>query len=149
MLPLSSRSSVEPLRYHDFQLRAYSVQAFGKRIEFDLVFRAPDSDWFDSRITFSDVVCYRFTHPSAAIITEIDEVELQSLVSEEASDLTNMASHYGLTHWRRGGSIADYTDALQRELMRAWRIESAIGFEGFVIAKNVVGQCTSVPRDRP
>ncbi len=79
------------------------------------------------------VVCYRFTHPSGAIITEIDEVDLALLVEEEASFLTD-AAKYGLKHWTPGG-MEEYVAHLQKEEVSAWRVESAIGFDGFVIAR--------------
>lgn len=141
---MTSYSGMEPLRYHDFHLRGYSVLDFGARIVLDLVLHDRDSDWYESSITFSGVVCYRFTHPSGAIITEIDEVDLALLVEEEASFLTD-AAKYGLEHWTLGG-MEEYVANLQREGGRAWRIESAIGFGGFVIAKDVAGQCSIVRR---
>lgn len=136
---------MEPLRYHDFHLRGYSVCDFGARIVLDLVLHDRDSDWYGSSITFSGVACYRFTHPSGAIITEIDEVDLPLLVEEEAAFLTDAAMQYGLRHWGHGG-IEEYVTALQKEDLSAWRIESAIGFGGFVIAKDVAGQSSIVRR---
>ena len=134
---------METLRYHDFHLRGYSVSDFGSRIELDLVHDYPGCpEKVESRITFSGVVCYSFVHPSGAILTEIDEVPVASLVAEELSFLTEAARQHGLEHW--GSGPDEYVRTLQKEWLRAWRLESAVGFSGFVIALNVEGHAEAV-----
>ncbi len=41
--------------------------------------------------------------------------------------------------------LKDYLNALRNEYMRAWRIASALGFDGFVIAKSISGEFTAHP----
>ena len=85
-------------------------------------------------------------HPSGAIITGIDELDVATLVREEAAFFTEVAPQYGLRHWSYGErGLEDYLSALRNEQMRAWRIASAVGFDGFVIAKSVSGQFTEHP----
>ncbi len=137
---------MEPLRFHDFHLRGYTVSDFGTRIVLDLVYDYPDAGKDESRITFSDVACYSFLHPSGAIITDIDELDVATLVREEAAFFTRVAPQYGLRHWNYSDrGLEDYLSALRNEQMRAWRITSAVGFDGFVIAKSVSGQVTEHP----
>lgn len=141
---------METLRYHDFHLRGYSVSEFGTRIVFDLVYDYPDCDKDESLITFSDVACYSFIHPSGAIITDIDEVDVASLVADEAAFFTEVAPQYGLRHWRHSNTtLADYVKALQEAQLRAWYITSAVGFFGFLIAKSVACQYTEMSTGAP
>lgn len=122
------------MRYHDFHLRGYSVEDFGSRIVLDLVFDSPDRKTEESRIEFRDVVCYSFEHSAGAIITDINEVNVSALAREEEPKLAHFAKH-GLEHWRT--DISDDIATLERERLRGWRIESAIGFSGFIIAGSV------------
>ncbi len=137
---------MEPLRYHDFHLRGYAVSDFGTRIVLDLVYDYPESDKDESRITFSDVACYSFLHPAGAIITDIVETDIATLVREEAAFFTDVAPQHGLRYWNYSeDGLKDYLNALRNEHMRAWRIASALGFDGFVIAKNISGEFTAHP----
>jgi hypothetical protein len=143
-----ARFRMDPLRFHDFHLRGYTVSDFGTRIVLDLVYDYPDVNKDESRITFSDVAYYSFLHPSGAIITDIDEIDVAALVQEDAAFFTEIASQYGLRHWNDSAhGLEGYLSALRNEQMRAWRISSAIGFDGFVIAKSVSGQFTEHPTD--
>jgi hypothetical protein len=64
-------------------------------------------------------------------------MEVATLVKEEEALLAAFAQQYGLKYWKR--DISDYIDTLRKERFRAWRIESAIGFSGFVIGRSVEG----------
>ena len=123
------------MKYHDFHLRGYSVEQSGGRIVLDLVFDYPGREKEESRIEFLGVVCYSFDHSTGAIITDIEEVEIEALAREEEPKLSFFARQYGLTHWKT--DLSDYIATLQREQLRGWRIGSAIGFSGFVIARSV------------
>lgn len=123
------------MKYHDFHLRGYSVEQSGSRIVLDLVFDYPGRGKEESRIAFSDVACYSFDHSTGAVITDIEEVEVDVLAHEEERKLSFLARQYGLAHWKT--DLSDYIAALQREQLRGWRIGSAIGFGGFVIARSV------------
>ena len=125
------------MRFHDFHLKGYSVLESGARIILDLAYDYPGVEKEQSRIEFSDVACYHFNHTTAAIITDIEEVDLKTLVEEQAALLVSFAHKHGLAHWRT--DAVEYLGALKSKGMRAWRLESAIGFSGFVIARNVVG----------
>jgi hypothetical protein len=125
------------MKYHDFHLRGYSVENFGSHIVLDLVYEYPSKDRHESRIEFSGVVCYSFQYTTGAVITNIEEMEVATLVKEEEALLAAFAQQYGLKYWKR--DISDYIDTLRKERFRAWRIESAIGFSGFVIGRSVEG----------
>jgi hypothetical protein len=126
------------MKYHDFRLRRYSVEQFGSRIALDLVFDHPGRKKEESRIVFTEVACYSFDHSAGAIITEIEEVEIESLAQEEEQKLSFFAQQHGLKHWRT--DLSDYVATLRKEQLRGWRIGSAIGFGGFVIARAIDGK---------
>lgn len=125
--------------FHDYHLKGYSVRDNGRTrtIVLDLVYDYPDVEKRISRIEFQNVACYFFTHTAGAIITDIEEVELEVLVIQEAIQLEAFAHWHGLDYWST--NVAGYLAKLKAENFRAWRIESAIGFSGFVIGLEVEG----------
>ena len=126
------------MKYHDFHLRGYSLEQFGGRIVLDLVLDHPGREKEESRIVFTDVACYSFEHSAGAIITDIEEVEIENLAREEEQKLSFLARQHGLKHWRT--DLSDYIATLQRERLHSWYIGSAIGFGGFVIARAIEGE---------
>ena len=125
------------MEYHDYHLRGYSVRDFGTRLELDLVYDYEGEEKRESRIEFRDVACYVFTHTAGAILCFIEEVDVRELVREELESLTSFANQYGLRYWV--SDAEQYVSKLLEERMKAWRLISAIGFEGYVIARDVVG----------
>jgi hypothetical protein len=125
------------MKFHDYHLNGYLVLESGSRIILELSYDYPGVDKKQSRIEFSDVVCYHFKHTTGAIITDITEVDVSSLVKAEVALLSSFAHDHGLTHWRT--DAVQYADTLSKERMRAWSLESAIGFSGFVIGRTVEG----------
>lgn len=123
------------MKYHDFHLREYSVVDFGNRIALELVYDHPGQEKQESRIEFSDVACYSFDHTCGAIITDIEELDVATLAQEEEQKLVLFARQHGLRYWKT--DIWDYIATLQKEQLRGWRIGSAIGFSGFVIARSI------------
>jgi hypothetical protein len=123
------------MRYHDFHLREYRVADFGKRITLDLVFDYAGKPREESQIEFSDVALYNFTHTGGAIITDIEEASLGDLLGEVGATLTNWSEQHGVSGWR--DSLENYRASLQSAGLKAWRISSAIGFDGFVVAGSV------------
>jgi len=124
------------MKYHDYHLEGYSVRQNGAQITLHLVYdysNAP-KDWSD--IEFSDVVIYNFTHTGGAIITDIYEVPITPLVNEKKKDLAEWWKNYGgFGLWNDDAEI--YGAKLESEGYRAWRIDSAIGFGGFIIGKEI------------
>lgn len=123
------------MRYHDFHLREYRVADFGRRITLDLVFDYAGKPREESRIEFSAVALYNFTHTGAAIITDIEEASLGDLLGEVGATLTIWNKQQGISGWR--DSLENYRVSLESAGLKAWRIASAIGFYGFVVAGSV------------
>ena len=124
------------MRYHDYNLEGYSVRQNGAQITLHLVFdySGASKDWSD--IEFSDVLVYHFTHTGSAIITDIYEVPLALLVNEKKEVLAAWWKNYGgLGLWDDDAKI--YGAKLESEGYCAWRIDSAIGFAGFIIGKGI------------
>jgi hypothetical protein len=123
------------MRYHDFHLREYRVADSGRRITLHLVYDYAGKPKEDSHIEFSDVALYNFTHTGGAIITDVEEATLGELFDEVGDTLVGWHKQHGVTGWKT--TLDDYRGALEQAGHRAWRIESAIGFCGFVVAKSV------------
>ena len=123
------------MRYHDWHLDGYSVSDGGKSVVLHLLWDYPGQARERSNIGFSDVALYRFTHTGGAIITDIDEIPVATLISQIEGELVKWGRLQGLDGWR--SSANDYKEHLEATGLKAWRIESAIGFSGFVIAREV------------
>jgi hypothetical protein len=123
------------MRYHDFHLREYRVSDFGKRITLDLVYDYDGKPKEESQIEFADVALYNFTHTGGAIITDIDETSLTDLLSEVGESLSAWNQQHGVTGWR--DNLESYRKGLESAGHKAWRVVSAIGFYGFVVARSV------------
>ena len=122
------------MRYHDFHLAGYAVSDFGATIVLDLV--GPGESREMSRIQFADVAAYHFVHTGGAIITDIAEVPLPEFVQQNGQQLADWCRlHGGYNHW--SDDRAKYIATLEQGGYHAWTIDSAVGFEGFVIAKSV------------
>ena len=124
------------LKYHDFHLESYLVSDFGNKITLHLVFDYPNRPKEKSSIEFTDVVAYHFIHTGGAIIIDIDEIPLTELLEKVGGNLSEwFRQHGGLNFFDKDLSV--YKTKLENEGYKSWSIGSAIGFEGFVIAKNV------------
>lgn len=123
------------MRYHDYHLKKYEVSDRGETIVFHLVYGYPEEETGDSYIKFSGVALYDFSHTTSAIITDIEEVEIPDLIQEIGNDITEWNRMFGVRFWK--DNLENYSLRLQSEGYKAWRIVSAIGFYGFVIAKTV------------
>ncbi|WP_236233910.1 hypothetical protein [Pseudomonas tohonis] len=123
------------MRYHDYHLKAYSVEEYGQTVTLHLSWDYEGASIEDSFIRFSDVSLYHFVHTQGAIITHLDEVELTDLLEEFSDRLPEWDRWYGVRGWK--GDAQRTAAHLQTEGYRAWSIVSAIGFYGFVIARSV------------
>ena len=121
------------MRIHDFHLEGYTVSKFGGEIVLDLVSDESDKT---SKIRFADVAAYHFVHTGGGIILEITERPIAELIHQVGDQLAEWwRLHGGFQHW--SDDRAKYIAILEQHGYRAWTIESAVGFEGFVIAKSL------------
>ncbi len=123
------------MRYHDYHLKKYEVSDRGETIAFHLVYDYPEEEPDDSHIKFSSVALYNFSHTTSAIITDIEEIEISEIMKEHDNKITELNRMHGVRFWK--DNLQNYSLWLQSEGYKAWRIVSAIGFYGFVIAKTV------------
>ncbi|MCV6638220.1 hypothetical protein [Candidatus Albibeggiatoa sp. nov. NOAA] len=123
------------MRFHDYQLEGYSVLDRGKTINLHLVYDYEDRDIDNSYISFSDVVLYHFIHTYEAIIIDIEEIPLSEYLHSIAEELTEWRKWHGLKYWE--SDLTTYITKLESMNLRAWEITSAIGFYGFIIAKEI------------
>jgi hypothetical protein len=122
------------VRFHDFHLSGYEVADFGGTIVLDLVYDYADQPRETSHIRFSDVAAYHFIHTGGAIILDIAEVPLSEFVKRIGDQLAEWCRlHGGFVHW--SDDREKYIETLDHEGYHSWTIDSAVGFEGFVIAK--------------
>jgi hypothetical protein len=124
------------MRFHDYHLSKYEVSDYGETVTFHLVYDYPGRARDVSCISFMDVTLYHFIHASAAIILDIEEISIPNLLNESGSEIAEWSRMYGVGLWK--DSLQNYSLQLQSEGYKAWRIESSIGFYGFVIGKAVV-----------
>jgi hypothetical protein len=123
------------VKYHDYHLSDYEVSDFGKRVTLRLVYNYPGKPRDESHIEFADVALYNFTHTAGSIITHIEEVPVVELIAEIASSLKIWVREQGVDGW--ADTAENYAQSLLKLGRKAWRIDSAIGFAGFVIARSV------------
>lgn len=123
------------MRFHDYHLSSYEVSDRGATIVLHLVYGYAGQEADQSSIRFSDVALYNFVHTDNAIIVDIDEVPIPELIKDIGSDVVEWNRMYKVK--LMNDSLEGYSLRLQTENYKAWRIESAIGFYGFVIAKAV------------
>jgi hypothetical protein len=122
------------VRFHDFHLAGYTVSDFGGTIVLDLVYDYPDQPRETSRIKFSDVASYHFIHTCGAIILDIAQVPIPDLIQEVGDQLAEWCRLHGSNNlW--SDDRTKYIETLENLGYHGWTIDSAIGFEGFVIAK--------------
>jgi hypothetical protein len=126
----------KPLKYHDYHLRGYSVSDFGSTVTLDLLYNYAGRPLKESVICFSGVALYHFTHTGGAIITDIEEVPVADQIDRISDHLVTWNKWYGVSGWR--DTLENYKAHAAVEGLRAWTIDSAIGFSGFVIAKEIV-----------
>ena len=123
------------MKFHDFHLEGYEVSRKGEAIVLHLIWDYPGDDKDESHITFTGVTLYNFTHTAGAIITDIEECSIAELAWEFGDQIAEWNRVTGVDLWR--DALDNYVSTLQQSGFRAWRIESAIGFYGFVIAKAI------------
>lgn len=123
------------MRFHDYHLRGYDVTDFGKRLRLNLVFDYPGKVKDESQIEFSNVALYNFVHTCGAIITDIEQATIADVLAEFSASLSAWSKQHGIQGWH--GSQGAYQSYLESKAMKAWLIDSAIGFTGFVIARDV------------
>jgi hypothetical protein len=122
--------------YHDFHLSDYVVSEFGKRITLHLVYDYPPKPRLDSVIEFANVAAYHFVHTGGSIIIDIRERILPDLLDDIGAELRERFRLFGgYLHWNDDPQV--YLKSLESEGYRSWEIDSAIGFAGYVIAKQI------------
>jgi hypothetical protein len=107
----------------------------GETINFHLVYGYPGQETDQSCIRFSNVEFYDFSHTNNAIIVDIYEISISEFIEEFGSKLIELKRMYSVR--RMNGSLDEYALTLSNENYKAWRIESAIGFSGIVVAKSI------------
>lgn len=125
------------MKYHDYHLEGYSVTDFGKTITLNLVYNYPGASRDESKISFSDAIVHHFICVGGAIIVDINESKPSEMSKEQGAALVEWASRFGgLAYY--DGDLERFKLSLEQEGFKLWTIWSAVGFEGLVIAKNVV-----------
>ena len=108
---------------------------FGSTVTLDLLYDYTGRPRRESTICFTSVALYHFTHTGGAIITDIAEIPIADHLDSIADDLAYWNKWYGVSGWR--DNLENYKAYVATEGLRAWTIDSAIGFSGFVIAKGM------------
>ncbi|WP_146168222.1 hypothetical protein [Pseudomonas mangrovi] len=123
------------MKYHDYHLESYEVFELGESITFNLVYARPGEDADKSLIKFKGVALHHIINTTVPIITGIEEISIEVLLSKHSTRITKWSQMYGVKHWK--SDMASYAAHLKNNEFKAWEITSAIGFYGFVIAKEI------------
>lgn len=123
------------MKYHDYHLESYEVSEFGESITLNLVYAYPGYEVDKSRIAFKGVAFHHFINTTGSIITGIEELSVEALLSKHSTQITEWSRVYGVRYWR--SDMASYISYLKDNAFKSWEITSAIGFYGFVIAKEI------------
>ncbi|MEY4588776.1 MAG: hypothetical protein RL497_852 [Pseudomonadota bacterium] len=123
------------MHYHDYHLSKYEVSDRGETIILHLLYEYAGEETDESHIKFSNVALYNFVHTSGTIITDIEEIPVADFIQKISKDVIEWNRMYSVNFWK--DSLENYIHTLQTEGYKAWSIESAIGFYGFIIAKSV------------
>jgi len=124
------------MRYHDYHLEGYEVRDSGGTIVLHLASHCQGQVEDESLIEFSGVAAYQFVHTGGAIITDLAEIQIGNLLKQVGARLSEWwHRHGGYPMW--DDDQEKYLANLLRDGYRGWTIYSAIGFEGFVIAKAI------------
>jgi len=119
------------MKYHDYSLEGYSVRNHGALITLYLSLGSESSE-----IEFSDVILHHIIHTGGAVITDIAEVPVARLVLEKKDMISEWwRQHGGIQHWNDDHSR--FSSTLTSLGYRSWSIGSAIGFEAFIIGKEI------------
>ena len=124
------------MQFHDYNLRSYEVSDFGRVITLDLLYEYPGRPVRESQIRFNGVKLYHFVHTIGAIITDIEEVSLKELLREHEASIKAWSTDQGIADWHTG--VEQLFQDWSALSLKGWCIESAIGFNGFVIATSVI-----------
>ena len=120
---------------YDFHLTGYEVKDFGATIVLHLLCEYAGLPRIESHIEFTDVAVYEFIHTGGAIITDLDEVPVNEALEGRAKVMKERCRQMGgYRFW--DDNPRKYAANLEHQGFRAWTIYSAIGFEGYVIAKD-------------
>ena len=122
------------MRVHDYHLRDLAVLDHGARIVMTLAWDYPGESRPLSFVQFSGVVCYRFSQTGGARITAIEEMSTADVVRDEQEFIVSVARTDGLRFWN--GTFSAFLRELDANRIKAYRIESAVGFSGFVLAND-------------
>ena len=121
------------MEYHDYHLRGYSVANFGADLVLDLLYRYEGQPERESRVHFSGVRFHHFEFTAPAILTSIEEMPVGELVGERSSQFQEWATRQGVMDWSKDAKALAAT--WEQAGLRAWQIDSAIGFSGFVVGE--------------
>ena len=119
---------------HDYHLLEYRVADFGRTIEFDLRLTSEKSSESLS-FKFEKVLFYHFTHTQSAVLSNVIHVSLLELLEERWESFVAWNEQHGIEHFVP--DRLEFTSILMDEGYTAWELCSALGFAGFVIAKEV------------
>jgi hypothetical protein len=140
-----SADNFNVMRFHDYHLHELSVHENGTRIVLTLSWDYPGEPRPLSVIEFSGVVCYRFSQTGGAIITEIKEMNSEDVARDEQEFIISVARADGLKFWN--GTFAAFFRDLRANKIRAFGIQSAVGFSGFILASELKDLSHNQSRD--
>ena len=123
------------MKYHDYHLIGYEVGDSGEKITLRLELPIGVGQIDRSMIEFSGVAFYQFQHTAGAIIVDLAEVASREVILQNREMIEWCAQNIGVRDWP--GNFEQYLEHIGSKDLRGWLVESAIGFYGCIVAKNV------------
>lgn len=131
----------DELSVHDNIIYAFSVDCEARKLILYTSFRGREPHDFTD-IIFHDVVVHHFAHVLPGnILFDVEEVEVEALVRENANLLAD-SWRYGWPPIEYCGNLEVLVGALQAAAIHAYAISSSLGLSGWVLA----GGCQRRPR---
>ena len=120
------------MRYHDYHLDSYTISDTDRTITLNLSLGEDISF-----IEFRGVSFHHFTHTEGTILLELEELPLRKFIDSKYQQIEAWNQVFGVRDFVQGKQA--YIDNLEQLGLKVWGISSSIGFTGFVLCKEVLG----------
>jgi hypothetical protein len=117
---------------HDNQVLGYEVDVRARMLVLRTEYREHGASE-RTDVVFTDVLGYHLFDKMGGILFSIEPIAIEQLVAEEAELLAKAEQYGGLFPWR----VAELVERARATGATAYRIDSSIGFDGFVVCRSM------------
>ncbi len=120
---------------HDNFVLGYSVDAEAASILLRTEYRDQGEPFEKTNVRFDGVIGYKFRDNLGSILFDIEEDSFDRILEEHAGDFA-WGTRYGWP-WLSASADEDPAEFVRANGATVFRIQSSIGFDGFVISKTM------------